>query len=112
MRQLAADLRAEADRLHDEMQRLQDQADELLNAADDLDPPPAVGGDCAPRGSTIIGLAWTPVKGAPAGPARRVGLDSSGSELPLPDHNFPAVRGRCHQENGSAPAQLPRNRNT
>jgi hypothetical protein len=36
---LAADLRAEADRLHDEMRRLQDRADRLLNVADDLDPP-------------------------------------------------------------------------
>jgi hypothetical protein len=34
---IAADLRAEADRLHEEMRRLQDQADALLNLADDLD---------------------------------------------------------------------------
>jgi hypothetical protein len=51
--ELAADLRAEADRLHDEMRRLQDQADELLNAADDLDPPPAAPGDCGSRASNI-----------------------------------------------------------
>jgi hypothetical protein len=49
--ELAADLRAEADRLHDEMRRLQDQADELLNAADDLDPPPAAPADAAKASS-------------------------------------------------------------
>jgi hypothetical protein len=52
--ELAAELRAEADRLHDEMRRLQDQADALLNAADDLDPPPAAPGDCAPGASNIV----------------------------------------------------------
>jgi hypothetical protein len=39
VKDIAADLRAEADRLHEEIQRLQDQADTLLNAADALDPP-------------------------------------------------------------------------
>jgi uncharacterized protein YerC len=37
--EIAADLRAEADRLHDEIRRLQDRADILLNAADALDSP-------------------------------------------------------------------------
>ena len=36
--EIAADLRAEADRIHEEMRRLQDLADTLLNAADALDP--------------------------------------------------------------------------
>jgi hypothetical protein len=38
VKEIAADLRVEADRLHEEIQRLQDQADTLLNAADALDP--------------------------------------------------------------------------
>jgi hypothetical protein len=41
LKEIAADLRAEADRLHEEIQRLQNQADTLLNAADALDPPQA-----------------------------------------------------------------------
>jgi hypothetical protein len=53
MRKLAADLRAKADRLHDEMRRLQDRADELLNAADDLDPPSAASENCGPTASNI-----------------------------------------------------------
>jgi hypothetical protein len=56
--ELAADLRAEADRLHDEMRRLQDQADELLNAADDLDPPPAARGDAA-KASSYAATGWS-----------------------------------------------------
>jgi hypothetical protein len=39
VKEIAADLRAEADRLDEEMRRLQDLADTLLNAADALDPP-------------------------------------------------------------------------
>lgn len=38
MKDIAADLRAEADRLHEEIRRLQDRADILLNGADALDP--------------------------------------------------------------------------
>jgi hypothetical protein len=39
VKEIAADLRAEADRIHEDIARLQDQADILLNAADALDPP-------------------------------------------------------------------------
>jgi hypothetical protein len=53
VKDIAADLRAEADRLHEEIRRLQDHADILLNAADALDPP-----------QPLESLEWDPAKAA------------------------------------------------
>jgi hypothetical protein len=51
-KEIAAGLRAKADRLHEEMRRLQDQADALLNVADDLDPPHPI-----PKTPAVVGGA-------------------------------------------------------